>query len=162
AHRRRAARSASLSRSVFLAAAAVALVEAAAAAAIVTTSNHEPHKVGTTALALTAGLSFVASGLIALRRRPENRTGLYLAAVGYLWFFGALGDANNDTVWTASLFVSNLAFIPFAALVLSFPSGRLMPRPDRLLVRATAAFVLVGPPLLLLFDDQPPSCGKYC
>src|SRR5262249_34469403 len=36
------------------------------------------------------------------------------------------------------------------------------PRPDRLLVAATAAFVLVGPPLLLLFADEPPSCGDSC
>jgi PAS domain S-box-containing protein len=147
---------------VFLIASAVALAEAAGVVAIVATSHHEPHKIATTALALTAGISFVVSGLIALRRRPENRVGLYLAAVGYLWFLGALGDANNNTVWTVGTFVSNLAFIPFAALVLAFPSGRLAPRPDRLLVAATAAFVLIGPPLLLLFDDQPPSCGDSC
>ncbi|HEY2219316.1 MAG TPA: PAS domain S-box protein [Gaiellaceae bacterium] len=151
-----------MSRNVFVLAAAVALVEAAAAVAIVTTSDHEPHKVATIALALTAGVSFVVSGLIALRRRPENRVGLYLAAVGYLWFLGALGDANNNTVWTVGMFLSNLAFIPFAALVLAFPSGRLAPRPDRLLVAATAAFVLIGPPLLLLFADKPPSCGDSC
>src|SRR5436853_312704 len=83
------------------------------AEAIVTTSDHEPHKVATIALALTAGVSFVVSGLIALRRRPENRVGLYLAAVGYLWFLGALGDANNNTVWTVGMFLSNLALIPF-------------------------------------------------
>jgi PAS domain S-box-containing protein len=151
-----------LSRRAFLIAAAVVLAEAAGAVAIVATSRHEPHKIATIALALTAGISFVASGLIALRRRPENRVGLYLAAVGYLWFLAALGDANNNTVWTVGMFVSNLAFIPFAALVLAFPSGRLAPRPDRLLVAATAAFVLIGPPLLLLFDDKPPSCGDSC
>jgi PAS domain S-box-containing protein len=151
-----------VSRNTFLLAVALALAAAAGAVAIVATSVHEPHKVATTALALTAGISFVASGLVALRRRPGNRVGLYLAAVGYLWFLGALGDANNDTVWTAGVFLSNLAFIPFAALVLAFPSGRLAPRPDRLLVRATAAFVLIGPPLLLLFADRPPSCGDSC
>jgi PAS domain S-box-containing protein len=151
-----------LSRKAFLLAVAVALVEAAGAVAIVATSDHEQHKVATTALALTAGISFVASGLVALRRRPENRVGLYLAAVGYLWFLGALGDANDNTVWTVGMFLSNLAFIPFAALVLAFPSGRLAPRPDRLLVAATAFFVLSVPPLLLLFDDKPPSCGDSC
>jgi len=151
-----------LSRGALLLASAVALAEAAGAVAIVATSEHEPHKVATTALALTAGLSFVASGLVALRRRPDNRTGLYLAAVGYLWFLAALGDANNNTVWTAGMFVGNLAFIPFAALVLAFPTGRLTEKVDRLLVRATAVFVLIGPPLLLLFDDKPPSCGKDC
>jgi PAS domain S-box-containing protein len=151
-----------LRRSTLLLAIAVALVEATGAVAIVATSEREPHKVATTALALTAGLSFVASGLIALRRRPDNRTGLYLAAVGYLWFFGALGDANSDVVWTVGAFVGNLAFVPFAALVLSFPTGWLTRRIDRLLVRITAAFVLIGPPLLLLFDDKPPSCGEDC
>jgi len=151
-----------LSRRVFLVAVAVALAEAAGAVAIVATSDHEPHKAATTALALVAGISFVATGLIALRRRPENRIGLYLAAVGFLWFFGALGDANNNTVWTVGMFLSNLAFIPFAALVLAFPSGRLAPRPDRLLVAATAAAVLMGPPLLLLFADKPPSCSNDC
>ena len=130
-----------MSRKLLPLAVAVALAEAAGAALIVTTSNHEPHKVATTALALTAGLTFVASGLVAMQRRPENRTGLYLAAVGYLWFLGALGDANNHIVWTAGVFVYNLAFIPFAALVLAFPTGQLAPRPDRLLVRATAGFV---------------------
>ena len=31
----------------------------------------------TLAVALTAGISLVASGLIALRRRPDDRTGLF-------------------------------------------------------------------------------------
>jgi PAS domain S-box-containing protein len=151
-----------VSRRLLFLAIAVALVEAAGAVAIVATSDHESHKVATTTLALAAGLSFVASGLVALRRRPDNRTGIYLAAVGYLWFLAALGDANSNIVWTASVFVGSLAFVPFSALVLAFPSGRLAPRPDRLLVRATAAFVLIGPALLLLFDDHPPSCGSGC
>src|SRR5262249_61132352 len=36
------------------------------------------------------------------------------------------------------------------------------PRPARLRVAAPAAFVLIGPPLLLLFADKPPSCGDEC
>jgi PAS domain S-box-containing protein len=151
-----------VSRGAFVLAIAVALAETSGAAAIILTSSHEPHKLATLALALTAGVTFIASGLVAVRRRPENRTGYYLAAVGYLWFFAALSDANNDVVWSAGVFVSNLAFVPFAALALAFPTGRLAPRPDRLIVKATAAFVLIGPPLLLLFAKQPPSCGSNC
>src|SRR6266540_4029214 len=128
----------------------VPLAEAAGASAIIATSNHEPHKIATIALAVTAGVSFAAAGLHVLRRRPENRTGLYLAAVGYLWMFGALPEANNNVVYTAGIFLSNLAFIPFAALVLAFPTGRLVHRVDRVIVRATAWFVVIGPPLLLL------------
>jgi PAS domain S-box-containing protein len=146
----------------FILAIAVAAVEVAGALTLILTSDHESHKWATSALACTAGLSFIAAGLIALYRRPENRTGVYLASVGYLWFFAALGEANNDAVFTAGVWLSNLAFIPFAALVLAFPTGRLAPRPDRVLVRLTAAFVLIGPPLLLLFADHPPGCGSDC
>ena len=53
----------------------------------------------------TAGISFIAAGLIALYRRPENRTGVYLAAVGYLWFFAALTEANNDVVFTLGVWL---------------------------------------------------------
>ena len=88
------------------------MVEAAAALAIVADSRYEPHKAIVAALALTAGISFVAAGLIARRRRPDNRTGIYLAAVGYLWFLGALQDANSTTAYTAGTLLANLAFIP--------------------------------------------------
>jgi PAS domain S-box-containing protein len=151
-----------LSRSTVALAVLVALLEAAGAVAIVATSDHESHKVVTSVLAVTAGLSFIATGLIALRRRPQNRTGWYLAGVGYLFFFAALGEATSDTVWTVGVFFSNLVFVPFAALVLAFPTGRLARRPDQLLVTITAAFVLIGPPLLLLFASHPPSCGDNC
>jgi PAS domain S-box-containing protein len=151
-----------VSRSTLLLAAAVLVAEAAGATAIILTSNHEPHKIATTVLAVTAGLSFGAGGLFLIRRRPDNRTGFYLAAVGYLWMFAALGEANDNAVWTAGVFLGNLTFIPFAALVLAFPSGRLEHRVDRVIVQATAWFLLIGPPLLLLFADRPPSCGDHC
>jgi PAS domain S-box-containing protein len=145
-------------RAAFALAIVVALAEATGAVVLVVASHHEPHKVTQLTLALTAGLSFVTAGLVAMARRPENRTGVYLAAVGYLWFLGALGDANDDTVYTVGALFGSLAFIPFTALVLSFPTGRLVPRPDRLIVRLTAAFILLYPPLLLIFDRHPSSC----
>jgi PAS domain S-box-containing protein len=151
-----------VSRNRLLLAGAVALLEAAGASAVVATSAREPHKAATIALAVMAGLSFAGGGLYVIRRRPDNRIGYYLAAVGYTWMLAALGEANNDVVWTAGAFLGNLAFIPFAALVLAFPSGRLAQRLDRVLVRATAWFVLIGPPLVLLFAKRPPSCGEHC
>ena len=63
-----------MSRTAFSIAAVVGLAEAAGASAIIATSNHEPHKTATIALAVTAGVSFVAGGLYVLWRRPENRT----------------------------------------------------------------------------------------
>jgi PAS domain S-box-containing protein len=151
-----------LSRRALALAVAVAALEVGGAVALILTSGHEEDKATTIALALPAAVSFIAAGLIALYRRPENRTGVYLAAVGYLWALGALSEANNEVVFTLGALLGNLAFIPFAALVLAFPTGRLAPRPDRLLVRATAAFVLIGPALLLLFDERPPGCSGSC
>jgi len=146
----------------FTLAIAVALAEIGVALALILTSDHESHKWATAALACTAGVSFIAAGLVALYRRPENRTGVYLAGVGYLWFLAALTEGNHDWLFTLGTWLGNLAFIPFAALVLAYPTGRLAPRPDKLLVRLTAAFVLIGPPLLLLFAKQPHGCGSEC
>ena len=152
-----------MSRNWLLIAIAVAVGEAAAAVAIVLTSNHDAHKLATIALHLTIGASFIASGLIALRRRPHNRTGVYLAAVGYLWFFGALTEANTSGVYTAGVLLSNLAFIPFALLVLGFPTGVLTTQADRIIVRATVVFVLLGPLLVQLVDKRTsPGCDEPC
>jgi PAS domain S-box-containing protein len=141
---------------------AILAAEAAGGVALVLSSNHEPHKIASIALAVTAGASFVVSGLVAIGRQPENRAGLYLAGVGYLWFLGALPEANSDVVYTLGLLVGSFAFVPFAALVLSFPTGRLE-RLDRLIVKATAWFVLLGPLFLLLVDrNAPDQCGSSC
>jgi PAS domain S-box-containing protein len=139
---------------------AVAIVEAVVAALIIRSSHHEAHKVVAGSFAILAGLSFVASGLIALHRRPDNRTGLYLAAVGYLWFLGALAEANDPTVFTIGQAVGGLAFIPFAALILSFPTGRL-DRASRTIVVITAGLVILEP-VQLLFDEQVPGCNDKC
>src|SRR5918995_7251273 len=130
----------SLSRLALLAGLAVLL--AAGAIWLVLTSDHEDNPAATLALALTAGLSFVASGLFALWRRPENRTGYLLAAVGYLWFFGALSESNNDWLFTAGTALGSLAFGAFIHLLLAFPGGRLTGRRDLWLVISTYALVL--------------------
>jgi PAS domain S-box-containing protein len=141
---------------------AVVVAEVIGALLLVHVSHHEPHKVLATSLAVTAGVSFVFAGLVALKLRPDNSTGLYLAAAGLLWFFGAIPEANNKYVYTFGASLSNLAFIPFAALMLSFPSGRL-DRTGKRIVKATAWFVVVGPPIVFLFSRTPKwGCSSNC
>jgi PAS domain S-box-containing protein len=140
--------------------ATVAIVEAVVAGLLISKSHQEGNGVVVGVAAIVAGLSFVVSGLIALHRRPENKTGLYLAAVGYLWLLGALTAANSSAVFTVGQWISGFAFIPFAALLLSFPTGRL-DRPSRTIVRLTALYVLVGP-VVLLFDKRVPGCSDSC
>src|SRR5579871_3272644 len=137
--------------------ASVAVAESAVTIALVAASNHESHKVLAAGLTCIVGLSFVFSGLLALRLRPENRNGLYLAAVGYLWFFRAPYEANSRIGFTIGVILESVAFIPFAALISGFPSGQLDAL-GRRLVRLTVVLVFVLSPLGLLFSPTDPGC----
>ena len=101
------------------------LVEAVVAVALVFGSNRDENPWLVAAFATIAGVSFVAAGLVALWRRPDNATGLLLAATGYLWFVAALTESNETWGWTVGFVFGNLAFVTFAATILAFPDGRL-------------------------------------
>ena len=150
-------------RAVFLAAgAALGLALSAVATLLVLASDHEDNKAATIALAVTAGFSFIASGLVALWRRPDNRTGYLLAAVGFVWFFGALTESNNDWLFTIGAALSSLVFGVFVHLLLAFPGGRLTKRRDLWLVVSTYAIVLTSNVALLLLEEvpDPTSCPQ--
>ncbi len=140
---------------------AIALFEAALAITVVASSDHDPQPWLTATPAITAGLTFVAAGLVALWRRPENATGKWLAATGYLWFLASLTDANSSALWTAGFMVGNLALVCFAALVLAFPDGVLCTR-DRLLVATGAVVTLGGNLVVSLLDETPATQCDDC
>ena len=145
---------------ILASAAAGAVALAAVATWLVLASNHEDNPEATLAFALTAGLSFVSSGLVALWRRPENRTGALLVAVGYLWFLGALAESNDDWVFTAGIALSSVVFGAFAHLLLAFPWGRLGSRRDLYLVTGTYALTLLGGLALVMVEEHPvPDCA---
>jgi signal transduction histidine kinase len=121
----------------------LALLAAGGATALVLASDHEPNKLGTIALAAPAGLAFVAAGLIARVRRPENRTGTLMLLVGFAWFLGALGQSNDSILFTIGAAL-NFAFLPFLFhLLLAFPGGRLERRAERTVVGAMYALVVL-------------------
>ena len=135
--------------------AAGGLVLGAVGTAFVLTSDHEDNKGAFLSLALTVGLSFLVSGVLALWRRPENRTGALLIAVAYFWFLGGLTLSNDDWVFTLGVLVNSLALGAFVHLLLGFPSGRLLGRRDVLLVIGTYALVFVGSLAQLLVEERP-------
>src|SRR6478735_6217900 len=118
----------------FGAAAGIAVAEAAAAVTLVLASHHDPDPWLIAAFAVVAGLTFVAAGLVALWRRPENATGAWMIATGSLWFVAALTESNESWVWTSGFILANLAFVAFAGLILAYPDGRLDRRDVWLLV----------------------------
>ena len=137
---------------------ALLAVEASAAVAIVATSNHNDQSWWANGLALAAGVAFVVSGLIAIARRPENKTGVYLAAVGYAWFLGALADSNNAWISTIGNVCGSLAFAAFAALLLTYPTGRYGSRFERIFP-AVVAVTFVGLTLAQTLVDPTPISG---
>ena len=135
-------------------AAALVIIEAAAATALVVASNHDTRPWLTAGFAIPAGLTFVAAGLVALWRRPDNVTGSLLAATGYLWFIAALTESNNSWLFTIGFVFSNLAFVAFVALILAYPDGHLTRR-AAILIAVGGLTALIGNLLVVLVDETP-------
>jgi hypothetical protein len=103
------------------------------------------------------GGSFIVCGLIAWQRRPDTRTGALLALTGFL-YLGAqlLGESASPAVYTLSEAIAIAWLVPFAALVLGYPSGRLSAPIDRLLVGGLVLGAIVWQVVWLLFLPFPP------
>ena len=125
----------------------------------VLTSDHLDNKAAFLSLALSVGLSFLASGVIALWRRPDNRTGILLVLVSYFWCLGGLTESDDDWIFTTGVLLNSFALGAFVHLLLAYPVGRLHGRRDLSLVAGTYALVFVGGGAQLLVDRQPnPDC----
>src|SRR3954449_10086070 len=121
---------------------------------VVTGGEHNVHRGAYAALALGIGWGFTGTGLYAWRRRPGNRVGPLMIAVGFSGMLKALAFSNGSVLFTIGTLGEVLIFAVLIHLLLSFPSGRLEGRLDRLLVAAsyfnttvihTAAFLFTDP-----------------
>jgi hypothetical protein len=54
------------------------------------------------------GWSFIATGIFAWWRRPRERFGPLMVAVGFAWFVGALTGSDVPAVFTAGLWLGSL------------------------------------------------------
>jgi signal transduction histidine kinase len=103
----------------------------------------------TAALAILAGWSFIASGLIAWEHRPEGRLGPIMATVGFSWLVSRLLVlADPSSVHTAGIWLGDLWVVLFAFFLVTFPHGRLAATGDQVLV---APFFIAVVPLELLW-----------
>jgi PAS domain S-box-containing protein len=113
-------------------------------------------------LAVAAGVAFVVSGLVALMLRPENRTGIYLAATGYVWLLGSLQESSNDWIFTVGFILGNLVWAPFTALVLAYPTGQFATRLQRAFPIVTGVVLVVPAIAAALLDSRPASDCPEC
>ena len=129
---------------LLLSIAALGLLAAAGAIALVLTSDHEPHPAFTAVLGPVVGLTFIGAGLVAWWRRPDNRFGALMGAVGFTWFLGALSDANESGLFTLGCLLGSLALAAFAHAVLAYPTGMLESRLARAVVIVAYVDVTIG------------------
>src|ERR671928_583048 len=138
-------------RRALLALFAVGVLCAGADLALVLTSNHEDQRVVAAILGPLIGLAFIGTGAFAWYRRPLNRFGLLMTAVGFAWFIGGMTESNNAVVYTVGNYVGPLYLVLVVQMLLSFPTGRLDHGAPRMIVALAYldAFVLALPVYLL-------------
>jgi PAS domain S-box-containing protein len=136
--------------------AVVALLVLAAAATggavyAIAVSRIAPNPVAESLLTALVCLTFVGTGVAALRVRPYARFGLLLAAIGFASLISVLHEANDAAVYTVGLLASNVVFAVLVHALLAYPSGRLGPISRRVLVVAYLS-VIVMQALAVIFD----------
>lgn len=131
-----------------------ALVAGGIAVALIAASDHEAHPAIATALGLFVSWSFIFAGLIGWTRRPKNRTGMLMVAVGFGVFVGSLGESNYSIPYTIGALFGSLFIAAFIHLVLAYPSGELLSRRARVLVIAGYVTAFVAPLLDSMFPER--------
>ena len=131
-----------------------ALIAGGIAVAIIAASDHEAHPAIAIALGLFVSWSFILAGLIGWTRRPTNRPGMLMVAVGFGVFIGSLGEANYPLPYTLGALFGSLFIATFIHLLLAYPSGRLISRKARVLVIAGYVTAFVAPLLDSMFPAR--------
>ncbi len=110
-------------------------------------------------LTLLVGASLLGCGLASWRARPENRLGKIMVLTGFAWFAAQLVEATAPWLNTIGLSIQSAWIIGLVYLLLSFPSGRLQGRLDRVLI-AVGVVAGVGFQLLaMLYGNR---AGLHC
>jgi signal transduction histidine kinase len=128
----------------------VFVLAAGAGAAAMTLMNEGLEGLGTpNGLKVLIGCAFAGSGLYAWGRRPENRLGPLMTAVGCTYLVAQiLGQAHVDHLFTAGIWLSDAWVVVFVLFLLAFPDGRIRGRFDLFVL---GMFALMAFPLELLW-----------
>ena len=122
----------------------IALTLAAMGIAVALAVTGPSHHPGLVALARGAAVGVpIAVGLHARSRRRDDRFGLLLIALGAASLFTTLAESPDEWAYTAGRIAGWLFEVLLVYVMLSFPTGRLLGRVDRVLAAATAVVVAV-------------------
>jgi hypothetical protein len=99
------------------------------------------------------GGASIGTGLRAWQRRPENRFGALLVAMGFAYCLSGLIVTTDPWPFIAGLLLIALPYAILFHILLAFPSGRLGALPDRLLAGASYLVATVGWWACLVIED---------
>ena len=116
----------------------------------VTDGTHAPWD---TLLSTLSGGLFLLAGVVAARRRPENRTGSLMVLTGIALFAEDIQLAGSPALHTVGLLLRAASTALVAHLVLAFPTGVLTGRRVRILAGAAYAYSFVVVPLSVPLTD---------
>ena len=119
---------------------------------LILTSSHENQKELNAALILLVSGSFMISGLVGWRRRPENRMGPLLYVAGMSWCLNSLWEANDRWIYTLGAVFGSLPIAIFVHLLVVYPTGRLEGRLARAVVFTVYPVAVLANFLPALFD----------
>ena len=131
-----------------------ALIAGGIAAALAATSDHEQHPWVAIALALFVSWSFILAGLIGWARRPQNRVGMLMVAVGFGVLVGGLSEANYSIPFTLGALFGSLFIAAFVHLLLAYPGGALISRYAGTLVISGYAIAFLAPLVDSMFPTK--------
>jgi signal transduction histidine kinase len=149
----------SLRRAMIGLAAASVVIGVVALLAVIN-GKHNTHRGAYAALTLVIGWGFTGTGLYAWRRRPGSNIGPLMIAVGFSGLLKSLGFSNDSLIFTIGALADVLIFALLIHLLLSFPSGHLESRVDRLLVGVAYFNVTVVQLAVVLFTDAQDGCAQ--
>jgi len=127
---------------------------------LVVTSDHREAKAVWATFGPAVGWSYIATGLYAWQRRPDNRIGMLMVLLGFAWFLFTLDSSNAPLLFTISQVTGALWGSIFLHIGLAFPSGRLAtPLDRRLAIAGYVIFPLAFVPALLFAAPGDLYCG---
>jgi signal transduction histidine kinase len=130
--------------------------------AVILESNHVEGRGIFAGGGLFIGWSFIGTGLFAWWRRPQNRFGALLVAIGFAWITGGLIASDTPGVFVVALLVGNVWIVLLAQTLLAYPSGRLETRGERRIMAAAwiSGLLLQFPVVAFLETPDEHYCDK--
>ena len=103
----------------------LAVVATAGALYLTLTSDHEENPLFISAVYLVVVWAFIGTGLVAWARRPGNRFGPLMTAVGFAFMLGSLSESSNEYLFALGEILGGLGIALFVHALLAFPRGYL-------------------------------------